>query len=133
MTHFETLEEALQAFSTVIAEDRSNFWELGDIAAAAIQQFGARGTVKALAEVGRCTRQYVTIRRKCAQIFPPAIRYPDVDVSLYRACLAAADPIALLRQAVDQGLSARQVMEMLHPDRKDRMVRCPQCGNVFPI
>lgn len=111
-----TLEERLTRIAELVAANRAVNWELGDVAADLVREYG-RGIVGKIAEVCGWKRSEViqVIRLSC--VFPPEVRYPDVRRSWYTAALQTAnrmglDPVDVLNEALEQGLSAAQIHRM---------------------
>jgi len=120
---FETLDDALQAIAECITEERGSQWKIGAVVARAVDTFGPYGTYSKLA--GVCA--YTTRRLKTFELlhltFPLEVRHPDQPLLLYETALQAADPLAAVREALEEGWSPRQLADVLAGEKGEKVSR----------
>jgi len=86
-------ERALR-FAAALDEQRAGYWIAADTArdmlSGALTVKERKARLHALAGLAHCKIEYVKVLAALADAFPPEYRYPDVDRTMYRACLQAS-------------------------------------------
>jgi hypothetical protein len=135
-----THEEWAQGLATLAEAERAVFWSVGDQICAAISAAGkqaARAQIfREAASVLQCSASTARTRAKICATFRGESRHPDVDPSIYRACLqiakaAGRSPTDILAHALATGLHVRGILA-LGGGQRDATVQlhgtCGECG-----
>lgn len=118
---FTSLDEALQAVAECVSGERGSQWKLGAVVASAVDVFGRYGTYQKLAGVCAYTTRRLKTFEDLHRAFPPEVRYPDQPLLLYEVALGAPDPIKAVTEAVEAGLSPRQLADGLVQEKGGRV------------
>ena len=120
---FESLEDALTAVASCVAEERGSQWRLGDVVASAVDTFGPYGTYKQLASVcGYTTRRLKTFEM-LSRTFPPELCFPDQPLLLYEVALKADDPVLAVKTALDEEWSPRELLNAISQAKGETISR----------
>ena len=110
---FGNLDDAQEAVTVCLENERGSQWKLGAVVASAVEEFGRYGTYKALAGVAFYTTRRLKTFEQLHRTFPARVRYPDQPLLLYEIALETNDPVAVLEEAVQEGWSPRQLKDSL--------------------
>lgn len=134
-----TIEEHLTQIAELIAANRATNWALGDAAAEMVREYN-RGVIGSIAEVAGCSKERIMQLIAVAVEFPPEMRWPDTDWSVYRAARQAAKRIGreaaeVLREAVENGYSAADIAALGREEKQKAKLsrRCEWCGSKIAI
>lgn len=130
-------EGLLDALCEVSQAQRACQWEQGrlinGLLAQCVDAKTRRAETGAAATALHCTASHIRSLALVERTFPPAQRYPDVDWSLYRACMQAATRAGaqsathILELALARGWHCADVHALGKP-AKDTVPPCPTCG-----
>lgn len=128
------LDLLLQDFADIIEQERENNWRKGDIIAEGLKKYGKQ-VIGKFAEIGRISSQTVKVYALVSIAFPEEKRYPDVPWSLYRAVYFKAkklniDPIEFLEFALENNMTARDVMRYMSEKSQKKIVKTCQSCNI---
>jgi hypothetical protein len=134
-----TLEETLTNIAALLEAGRAVNWALGDASAEAVRDHG-RGVIGKIAETAGCSSARVRQLIAVAVTFPPELRWPDTDWSLYRAVRLTAMRLKrgaadVLKEAVDSEYSLADIAALGKDGKRKATLKrvCDECGAEISI
>ena len=155
-----SLEEMLNAAAELAAVETDYNWARGDFAMLAMEYFGGKGTLAALAALWRCSTRQVMFLHELATTFPPHTRAADANWGWHKsvmdaavrfdipiedvmdACLGKDMRRAAIMAASDLALrTGRDFLEVIATDgdlpasklKLMNVQMCPTCGQIWRI
>ena len=120
---FSSLDDALEAVAECVSEERGSQWKMGAVVASAIDAHGRYGTYKKLAGVCAYTTRRLKTFEMLHRTFPPETRFPDQPLLLYETALKFDDPIATIKEALEEEWSPRELEDQLAQEKGEEVSR----------
>ena len=120
---FSSLDDALEAVVECVSEERGSQWKMGAVVASAIDAHGRYGTYKKLAAAAFYTTRRLKTFEVLHRTFPPETRFPDQPLLLYETALKFDDPIATIKEALEEEWSPRELEDQLAQEKGEEVSR----------
>ena len=109
-----SVDDLQSEIADIEVEIRELEWRRVDVVAATVETLMASGAskIKAASVAGEAAQRrahWAQLCHKMSETYPEDLRFPSLDLFVYRVALGAPDPVAAILLAADNGWSAKDL------------------------